>query len=207
VKMKKILLLLPVVSWLCVCNPGAIAQGGPGDVLRAPDGTIAVIVDGRRRHVPDPPTVERLGLRPDEIHNVPMEVFRSFPLGRPLPHLDRDVLRAPDGRIDVINHFHRRHVPDPETLEHLGLRKDEVLDVSWEVFRGFPEGRPLPHIDRRALRAPSGEIDLIEHFHRRPIPDPETMRHMEIRPEEVQEVSMEVFRSIPQGEPIPAWHR
>jgi len=157
-------------------------------------GNIYVIVDGQRRHVPNPETLDALGISRSMINNrgysdadlctipqgpdIPDVVrdpsgFQAFknwifpdlpPIGQPAPTQTqppqqngnvadsfntRDIINI-GGNIYVIVDGQRRHVPNPETLDALGIGRDRINNRGYSdsELSTIPQGSDIPDVNK-----------------------------------------------------------
>ena len=111
------------------------------------------------------------------------------------------VVRGPDGSIEVVDHGHRKHIPDPQTFYNLGYVDKDVNEITQEQYDGLPPGSWFPHLDSRLVSSP-GQIYFVERGRRRHVPDTETLKSLCLGPA-VQSLPPEMIQSIPEGEPLP----
>ena len=111
------------------------------------------------------------------------------------------VVRGPDGSIAVVDHGHRRQIPDAETFRNLGLSVRHINEVTQEQYDLLPPGSPYPHLDSRLISRP-GFIYLLDLGTRRHVPDMDTLRSLCLD-QPVQSLSPETALSIPEGRPLP----
>jgi outer membrane protein assembly factor BamB len=123
-------------------NVRAVASS-PGDriggqVVRDPaSGRVFVIVDGQRRHIPDPETQEILGLTTPNPRNLNSAEIVRFPEGPALPSLKEGaVIRAPNGPLYVIRGGQRVWLRDAEAAA--ASQGQSVQDVDERIMRTIP---------------------------------------------------------------------
>jgi hypothetical protein len=157
---KSIVLTLGIVTCLVGCaSKDKISLYSDGQVLQARDGRVYLISHGKRRYIPDPGTLDALGLR-HLISADPSPTIDSIPLGEPLPSLPGRVIQnAQSNEVFLLEAGKRRYIPDPETLAVLGLTK-EVRQVPASAAESVPLGPPMPHaaqVQRAGSNATAGK--------------------------------------------------
>lgn len=248
-------------------------------------GNIYVIASGQRRHVPNPETLDALGISRDRINNrgysdadlssIPQgpdipdvirdpsgfQAFKDWFLSNPTPPPSRNVVDSFStgdiinigGNIYVIVNAQRRHVPNPETLDALGISRsminnrgysdadlstipqgpdipDVVRDPSgFQAFKDWifpdltPIGQPTPiqtqppqqsgnvagSFNTRDIINIGGNIYVIVDGQRRHVPNPETLDALGIARDRINNrgYSDSELSSIPQGPDIPDVNR
>ncbi len=112
-----------------------------------------MVVNGKRHHVPNPPTLAALGIRPP-IAQQPDSFVRAIPEGEPLPNLPGNVIqKGGTGEIYLLESGKRRYIPNPETLTAMGL-DSKVHGVPDPVANAIPLGAPVPPIGGVQRAAP-----------------------------------------------------
>jgi hypothetical protein len=110
---------------------------------------------------------------------------------------------AQDYKVYYIFGDKRHYIPNPATLDSLGLAK-QIKVVPESVLSGIPLGSDLPALSSRVLqKASTGEVFILENGIRRHIPDPETLKAMRIPSEQIHGVPDTVADAFPLGSPLP----
>jgi hypothetical protein len=117
-------------------------------LMQATDTKIVYIIYGGKRHqVPDPQTLGALSVS----GQLPMQshaAIAAVPEGEPVPHLPgRVIQKAGSGEVFMLHEGKRHWIPDPETLESLGVAQ-EVRGVPDSVADSIPLGSPLAHLSK-----------------------------------------------------------
>ena len=116
-----------------------------GTVVQHSNGAVYVIAQGKKHHIPDPPSLNALGVAGSIVHE-PDAAIDSVPLGDPIPSLPGKVIqKARTGEVFVLEAGKRRWVPDVETLKAMHL-SDQVHGVADAAVDVIPLGPPLPHM-------------------------------------------------------------
>lgn len=92
-----------------------------------------------------------------------------------------------------------RHLVDGETFLNLGYQENDIVGGS-SMEMSYPEGVPLT----RLIKGSGDEVYWLENGFRRHIPDMETFRQLGYRPEDIFQVSDNLLRTWPLGEPLPS---
>lgn len=132
----------PASETTTTTGTGAAANVADGSVIRRSNGIIFLVDGGQRHYIPEPATLNFLGLT-NAVRTLPDAVVDAVPMGKPMPQLPSRVIRGSSGAIFVIEAGRRRHVPDPATFAALGLQK-ELRDVPDASLNAIPLGSPLP---------------------------------------------------------------
>ena len=117
-----------------------------GKVLQdSKDQRVYYIFDGKRHYVPDPATLESLGLT-KQVTSASNSEINQIPSGDPLPSLSSDVIQKSSGEVYRFENGKRRYVPDSETLNSLHINKRKIQNLANPVVDALPLGEPLPHL-------------------------------------------------------------
>ncbi len=148
--MKKVMFLnvLLAVFVLVFIGQTVYSQSFPdGTAIRRSTGSIYLIDGGKRRHIPDPPTVAALGLQGHIRQDIPDSQIDAIPLGAPLPRLESKFIRCDDtGAIYILEKGKRRHIPNPTTL----VRKfpgADIKNIPCADADAIPLGDQIPSVD------------------------------------------------------------
>ena len=95
-----------------------------------------------------------LGIPADYPQNLLWDAINAIPEGAGMPHIDRNVLRDPDGGIFRLEYGRRRHVPDPYTMGMLRIGPNDPQNVDQETINGIPTGPDIPPIPRPGYQQP-----------------------------------------------------
>lgn len=106
--------------------------------------------------------------------------------------------KAGEGKIYFLD-GRERHVVDEETFLNLGYQESDIV-VGSSMEMSYPEGAPFT----RLLKGPGEEVYWMEDGYRRHIPDMDTFRQLGYRSEDIFQVSDDLLRSWPLGEPLPS---
>ena len=123
---------------------------------------------------------------------------------KPMAPADTSVLQsAKDYKVYYVFDNKRHYIPNPATLDSLGLAK-QIKVVPESALDGIPLGSELPTLSSRVLqKASTGEVFILESGRRRHIPDPETLKAMQIPSEQIHGVPDAVADAFPLGDPLP----
>ncbi len=142
------------------CEPKPTENAAPsGNNVLAVDGSVLqnakdmhvyYIFDGKKHYIPNPPTLEILGLS-KQVRVVPDDQVNAIPLGDQVPVLTSNVMvKAGTGQVFMIEAGKRRYIPDPDTLAALHVTKEQVKYVPNAVADAIPLGTPYPHQSSKA---------------------------------------------------------
>ena len=135
-----------------------------------------------------------------------LPIFSGLALARALP--DRQALIFRDGlllkgsgpEVYVLENNQRRWISSLDAFDHYGYSWDDVQVVEDAILADFPEGRPI-HVLLKCDASP--HIYRLENDRKRWIVDIPTFEAEGHVWEDVQFVSCQHLRSIPNGRPIP----
>ncbi len=170
-----------------------------GDLLRDPDtGKVYVLVDGLRRHIPDPHTQLLLRLTGVSQVATPVELVR-YAEGAPLPALSNgSLLRSAHGPAYVLQGNRRVWIPSLEALTAGGYRWEQVQPVSDRLMRSLA----LDTQEGYLVKGSGAEVYLIEAGKRRWITTAAAFAARGYRWDQVHFVSNMDLEAIPLGTPI-----
>ncbi len=170
-----------------------------GDLLRDPaSGKVYVLVDGVRRHIPDPQTQLLLRLTSVSLVATPVELVR-YAEGSPLPALDNgSLLRSAHGPVYVVQGNRRVWLPSLEALVAGGYQWEQVQTVSDRVMRSLP----LAAEEGYLVKGSGAEVYLLEGGKRRWITTGAVFVDRGYRWDQVHFVSDRGLEAIPLGAPI-----
>ncbi|MEG5028365.1 RICIN domain-containing protein, partial [Microcoleus sp. AT8-B1] len=135
---------LPNESWT---EPGYAGNGGHGSLVQGSEGKVYLIQGNQRRWIPDPETFNAIGLNWGAIQNISDTDLNGIPLGNPLPSRKNGALvTGSDGKVYWMENGQRRHVPNPETFNAMGLNVGAIQNVSDADLNAIPLGNPLPAV-------------------------------------------------------------
>lgn len=126
-----------------------------------PDGTTVTVLNetriyimrgGKRRHIPNPPTLALMGLTGDQAIRLTREQFDSIPEGTPIPDMahikEGSIIAVPDGGgIFKIEGGRVRHYPNPTTLVAMGDHEKPRILISQDLLDNLPKGEPFAHLE------------------------------------------------------------
>ena len=170
-----------------------------GDLLRDPaTGKVYVLVDGLRRHIPDPHTQLLLRLTGVSQVATPVELVR-YAEGAPLPALNNgSLLRSAHGPAYVLQGNRRVWIPSLETLTAGGYRWEQVQTVSDRLMRSLA----LDTQEDYLVKGSGAEVYLIEGGKRRWITTAAVFAARGYRWDQVHFVSNMDLEAIPLGDPL-----
>ncbi len=170
-----------------------------GDLLRDPDtGKVYVLVDGVRRHIPDPQTQLLLRLTGVSLVATPVELVR-YAAGPPLPALDNgSLLRSAHGPVYVLQGNRRVWLDSLAALAAGGHRWEQVQTVSDRVIRSLA----LNTAEGYLVKGSGPEVYLIEGGERRWITTAAVFAGRGYRWDQVHLVSDGDLEATPLGAPI-----
>ena len=116
---------------------------------------------------------------------------------------DGVVQSAKDYRVYDVFGGKRHYIPNPATLDALGVSK-QIKVLSDSVLDAIPAGSDLPALSSRVIqKASTGEVFVLESGKRRHVPDPETLKSMQISPAQIQGLPDASADAFPLGTPLP----
>ena len=170
-----------------------------GDLVRDPGtGKVYVLVDGLRRHIPDPQT--QLLLRLTSVSQVatPVELVR-YAEGSPLTALNNgSLLRSQHGPVYVLQGNQRVWIPSLEALTAGGYRWEQVQTVSGRLMRSLA----LDAEEGYLVKGSGPEVYLIEGGKRRWVTTAAVFVGRGYRWDQVHFVSDTDLDAIPPGDQI-----
>ncbi|MDJ1172572.1 S8 family serine peptidase [Roseofilum capinflatum] len=123
-------------------------EGGPGTIVKG-SGPEVYFIDGIvRRHIPDAETLSYVGVGYITSQNsLSDEDLNSILLGDPLPSRKNGALVKGSGpEVYYMEKGQRRHIPDAETFEAMGLDWGAIQYVSERDLNDIPLGLPVPSV-------------------------------------------------------------
>jgi len=124
-------------------------------LVRGSGPNVYMMVNGFRRHVPNPTTLGAMGLDWGNVQNISDQALQSLPEGRPLPSISQRLLRSPNHpQVYFMENGLRRLVPDPTTFGLMGFNWANVQLVDYHQLNDIPLGAPLPPIAPPPLETP-----------------------------------------------------
>ena len=170
-----------------------------GDLLRDPDtGKVYVLVDGLRRHIPDPQTQILLRLTSVSQVATPVELVR-YAEGSPLPAVNNgSLLRSAHGPVYVLQGNQRVWIPSLEALTAGGYRWEQVQTVSDRLMRSLALNTQEGYL----VKGSGAEVYLIEGGKRRWITTAAVFVGRGYRWDQVHFVSDRDLEAIQLGDPI-----
>ena len=119
-----------------------------GALLKGSDGKVYLIQQAHRRWVPDPETFNAIGLDWNAIQNIGDGDLSDIPLGFPLPSRKNGALVQGSGpEVYWMENGYRRHVPNTETFNAMGLDWNAIQRISDTDLNDIPEGAALPPVN------------------------------------------------------------
>ena len=170
-----------------------------GNLLRDPvTGRVFVLVDGIRRHIPDPTTQLLLGLAGRTVNATALELAR-YPEGAPLPTIhEGTLLRSQNGPVYVVQDKRRVWVRSMAQFIAGGYRWAEVRTVDDRVIRS----QALEPSEGLLLAGSGDEVYVIEAGKRRWISSLAAFAARGYRWDQVHPVSDTALQAIALGAPI-----
>jgi hypothetical protein len=164
-----------------------------------------LIQGNHRRHIPDPETFNAMGLSWDAIQPISEDHLNGIALGVSLPSRKNGALvRGSENKVYWMENGQRRHIPDPETFNLMGLNWDAIQQISDGDLNDIPQSGSLPSRKNGALvRGSENKVYWMENGQRRHIPNPETFNAMGLNWAAIQNVSDADLNMIPLGSPLP----
>jgi hypothetical protein len=108
-----------------------------------------------RRWIPDPPTLNDMGLNWGAIQKISDEDWNAMAVGPPFPsRADGTLLRGSDQKIYVMLGGQRHWVPDPDTFNARGYNWGAVRQTEDDDLNAIPLGTALPTADSVHPRFP-----------------------------------------------------
>ncbi|MAG37732.1 MAG: hypothetical protein CL878_15965 [Dehalococcoidia bacterium] len=170
-----------------------------GDLLRDPaTGKVYVLIDGARRHIPDPGTQLLLRLTSVSKAATPLELVR-YPEGLPLPTLKTgSLVRSAHGPVYALQGSQRVWIASLAALIAGGYQWDQVQTVADRVMGSLPLEIEAGYL----VKASGAEVYLIEGGKRRWITTGAVFAARGYRWDQVHFVSDADLGAIPLGDPI-----
>lgn len=134
-----------IYSAVNAARAGTVSSQFDGQLINDPaTGTVYFVTAGSRKAIPDPETFNALGFSWGDIKT--NSAISLVVDGGSYPHLQYGKLpRNPDnGAVYVLEKGFRRHVPDINTFNALGLSWENVVDMSPQAISSIPEKSPMP---------------------------------------------------------------
>jgi hypothetical protein len=136
-----------------------MAAYADGTLIKAsgPEVDMVKYFDGKeeRRWVPDPPTFSNMGLKWDNVQQIPDADWNEIPAGPPFPsRADGTLLKGSDPKVYVMLSGQRCWVPDPDTFNTRGYNWAAIRQVADDDLNAIPVGTPLPSADAMHPRFP-----------------------------------------------------
>jgi hypothetical protein len=113
-------------------------------VLRGSGPEIFLVVEGRRRWIPNQTTFDVLGLDGQSVKTIPDEELNSIPRGADYPSLAGTLVKGTGPDVYQLENGKRRLIPDMETFKKLGLRWESVQYIPDQDLSSIPVGAPIP---------------------------------------------------------------
>jgi murein DD-endopeptidase MepM/ murein hydrolase activator NlpD len=103
--------------------------------------------NGQRRHIPDPETFAFMGLNLGAIQRISDDDLNDIPQSGSLPSRKNGALvQGSEGKVYWMENGQRRHIPNPETFNSMGLNWGAIQNVSDADLNMIPLGSPLPPV-------------------------------------------------------------
>ncbi len=174
-------------------------------------GYIFQVVGGKRRHIPDPKTLEAMHLATTYVLPLSVDQLNAVPLGPTFPIQRMEGSLVSDRRsIFRIENGTRRGFPDPETLSSYYQGKVPSVETIDGRIVQIPLGAPYPrgvfYANGDLVRGSGPEVYRIDAGKKRHIPDPGTFRFMRLDTNKIKRVSDNQLAAISIGVPYP-WGR
>jgi hypothetical protein len=194
---------LPNEAWTEIGYGG---QGGPGSVVKGNGDAVYLVQGNQRRLIPNPETWSYMGLGGITSQNYISDIdLNDIPLGVPLPsRKNGDMVQGSGAAVYVMENGQRRLIPDPSTLESMGLNWNNIQHIADTDLNNIPGGASLPSRTNGAMVQGSGAaVYLMESGKRRLIPNPETFNAMRLDWNAIQHIADADLNNIPVGDPFP----
>ena len=170
-----------------------------GEVVRDPGtGRVFVVVDGQRRHIPDPETQQLLGLTTPLPRNLNSAELVRFPEGPPLPSLKNGALiKQSNGPLYVIRSGQRVWLRNGDEVAAAGVDPAPAQAVDDRLIRTVPlslqDGMLLKGTGERVYAFSGGKRSWVQ-----------TPAALNARGDwsQVHFVSDDALNAIPEGDPI-----
>lgn len=189
-----------------------VANYPEGALLRGSGPEIYRLTGGLRRHVPNVPTFEALGLAWSSVLSVPDTGLAALPAGNPLPDVlaTGRLVRGGGPEVYVMESGLRRHVTDPEALFACGYGWDGIVSLSPATLASLPEGEPVagPPCPRFApaegslLHGSGPPVYVIKDGIRRHIPNVPTFEALSFQWGNVDALPDWMLAQLPEGQPL-----
>ncbi|NJM59204.1 MAG: M23 family metallopeptidase [Oscillatoriales cyanobacterium RU_3_3] len=133
---------LPNERWTDI---GYMGSGGHGSLVKGSGNPVYLIQGNLRRHVPDPETFNFMGINWGDVQSISDDHLNGIGLGVSLPSRKNGALvHGSDGKVYLMENGQRRHIPNPETFNAMGLNWGAIQYVSDSDLNAIPLGNPLP---------------------------------------------------------------
>ncbi len=179
-----------------------------GSVLTTRDGRVYRVQSGVKRHVPNPPTFEALGLSWASVTPVP---DGWLPTGKPLLDVAATgrLIRPPGNQVPVyvMDAGVKRHISSPAALASCGYGWDAITVLQDATVAGFPEGppvsgQPCPQVvfqDGTLLTGSDGKVWAMQSGQRRWITNPVAFAACGYSWNDLNQVADTIINSFPPG--------
>ena len=116
-------------------------------LVRGSENKVYWMENGQRRHIPDPETFNAMGLNWDAIQQISDGDLNDIPQSGSLPSRKNGALvRGSENKVYWMENGQRRHIPNPETFNAMGLNWAAIQNVSDADLNMIPLGSPLPPV-------------------------------------------------------------
>ena len=177
-------------------------------------GQLYIMLNGRRHSIPPPPRLwddlcpnfnVSMAQQVDDadLNAIPLGSIFSTPLSM-FP--DGTLLKASGPEVDMFQGWvGRRHIPDPQTFNYMGLNWGAVQTISDAFWANLiPIGPPFPsRADGTLLQGSGSEVYVMGNGDRHWIPDPATFDALGYKWSNVQPVADADLNAIPLGAQVP----
>ena len=111
----------------------------------AKDSRVYLVFQGKRHYIPDPKTLDVLGVK-SQIKGANDKEINAISLAEPIPSLSsKFIQKASTGEVFMLEAGKRRYIPDPETLKALHVSKENITGIRDAGVDAIPLGEPVAH--------------------------------------------------------------
>src|SRR5947199_5373759 len=116
-----------------------------GTLVKASGPEVDRMEGGQRRGIPEPATLNCLGLNWGAIHTISDSEWNQIPKGAPYPsRADGTLLQGSGPQVYVMAGCQRHWIPDPDTFNAHGYHWDAIQHVSDTDLTAIAEGVQIP---------------------------------------------------------------
>jgi surface antigen len=108
---------------------------------------VYLMENGNRRLIPNPPTLDSMGLNWNNIQHIADTDLNNIPDGASLPsRANGAMVQGSGAAVYLMENGNRRLIPDPETFNTMRLDWNAIQHIADTDLNNIAEGAPLPSI-------------------------------------------------------------